>query len=240
MAVLWKQPWSRPTLEAAPTVLIAKGYERRVLEDGSVVELNDGARIEVAYSTGERRVRLEQGEASFTVAKNPDRPFVVRAVGVDVRAVGTVFNVRLGEGAVHVLVTEGRVRVDDAVWGTSVLAQTTAGDTPMLAANEQVTIPLGPPAPVPVVAVTGEDIARQLAWLPELLEFNATPLGEVVAAFNKRNRIQLTVEDEALLQMPIVASFRSDNVEGFVRLLELTAGMKADRTGDTIALHAAR
>ena len=51
------------------------------------------------------------GEAYFTVAKNPGRPFVVAAGGVGVRAVGTAFNVRLDSDAVEVLVTEGRVQV---------------------------------------------------------------------------------------------------------------------------------
>jgi len=38
----------------------------------------------------------------------------------------------------------------------------------------------------------------------------------------------------------MVASFRSDNVDGFVRLLELTAGVRAERSGDTIRLHKTR
>jgi transmembrane sensor len=55
------------------------------------------------------------GEAHFFVEKDPQRPFVVNAAGIDVRAVGTAFNVRIDPAAVEVLVTEGRVRVDPAV-----------------------------------------------------------------------------------------------------------------------------
>ncbi|MBP7140946.1 MAG: FecR domain-containing protein [Opitutaceae bacterium] len=231
-----------PPQQAGTTHLTvaAKTYERHVLDDGSLVDLNTGARIEVSYTAGERRVRLEQGEASFTVAKNPDRPFIVRAAGIDVRAVGTEFNVRLSDGKVHVLVTEGRVRVDDATTGASVLAVANPGESPSLGKGEQVTVPVGPPAPVPVQTASRNDIDRQLGWRPQLLEFNSTPLGEVVAAFNQSNRIQMAVVDSALLKMPIVASFNSDNVEGFVRLLEMTAGVKATRQGDVITLHSGR
>lgn len=231
-----------PPQQAGTTHLTvaAKTYERHVLDDGSLVDLNTGARIEVSYTAGERRVRLEQGEASFTVAKNPDRPFIVRAAGIDVRAVGTEFNVRLGDGKVHVLVTEGRVRVDDATTGASVLAVANPGESAALGKGEQVTVPVAPPAPVPVQTASRDDIDRQLAWRPQLLEFNSTPLGEVVTAFNQRNRIQMAVADTALLEMPIVASFNSDNVEGFVRLLEMTAGVKATRQGDLITLHSGR
>jgi len=39
-------------------------------------------------------VTVEEGEALFEVAKDPHRPFVVRAGGSEVRAQGTVFSVR--------------------------------------------------------------------------------------------------------------------------------------------------
>ena len=89
----------------------AEHYERRVLTDGSVLELHRGAAVDLRFTMAERRVELVSGEAYFTVAKNPERPFVVHARGVGVRAVGTAFNVRLERDAVEVLVTEGRVQV---------------------------------------------------------------------------------------------------------------------------------
>lgn len=228
------------TPPVAPVSTVAQGYERRVLGDGSVVELNRGARIEVNYLPAERRVRLVQGEASFTVAKNPDRPFIVRAGGVDVRAVGTAFNVRLDARSVEVLVTEGRVRVDDAALGQSVLPAATAGEMPVLAAKQRVVVEDSPVAPVAVTEVSSGEIEQLLSWKPVLLDFNSLPLGEVVAQFNRRNRTRLVIADESLVNLPIVASFRSDNVEGFVRLLELTSGVHSERTGETITLRAAR
>jgi transmembrane sensor len=62
-----------------------------------------------------------------------------------------------------------------------------------------------------------------------MLEFDATPLSEVVAAFNQRNAVRLVVADDALRGLPIVATIRSDNLEGFVRLLEATLGVRAER-----------
>ena len=73
LVFLWERPWSRPAAPAAPINLAAQTYERRVLEDGSVVELNRGTKLEISYTAGERRVRLDQGEANFTVAKNKAR-----------------------------------------------------------------------------------------------------------------------------------------------------------------------
>jgi transmembrane sensor len=239
---LWA-PWRTTSPDSPPQVARtdSSGYERRVLEDGSAVELNRGARISVTYTAHERRVQLLQGEASFTVAKNPARPFIVRAAGVDVRAVGTVFNVRLGDRQVEVLVTEGKVQVNDAARGVSLLAlDATAGVAPVLTAGQKVVVATRPVAPVPPVAVSSDETARLLAWQPQLLDFNSTPLAEVVTAFNRRNTVQLLIADPELRELPIVASFRTDNVDGFVRLLELTAGVRAERSGDTITLRRAR
>jgi transmembrane sensor len=240
LAFLWERPWSRQAAPAAPINVVAQAYERRVLDDGSVVELNRGTKLEISYTAGERRVRLDQGEANFTVAKNKNRPFIVRAGGVDVRAVGTAFNVRLDERQVHVLVTEGKVRVDDAVKGATLLAPTATGEPPVLAANQAVTIDVIPAAIAPVSVVTSEEINRRLAWRPELFDFDSTPLDQVVAAFNHRNAVQIEIADAELRDVPIVASFRSDNVDGFVRLLETTADVRVERGGNTIRLHKAR
>lgn len=228
------------TPESAPTI-VATAYEQRVLEDGSIAELNRGAALEVAFTAAERRVRLLRGEAHFTVTKHPERPFIVHARGVEARAIGTAFQVRLDAHAVEVVVTEGRVQVgappaaitssgsDDAVPGVPL---------PIVAAGERVVVPLSPAAEPPrVTPVSAEEMARALAWQPRLLEFSSAPLAQVVAEFNRRNSVQLVLADPALTTVPIVASFRSDNVDGFVRLLEVTAGIRATRQGDAIFLH---
>lgn len=220
--------YAPPAPTAATTT--AAAYEKRILEDGSVAELNRGAAILVAYSAGERRVELLQGEGHFTVAKRPDRPFVVRAHGVETRALGTAFHVRLGATAVEVLVTEGRVQIA----GPALAANP---DGPVVSAGQRVVVPLAKGSSAPVVERVSEDaVARALAWQPQLLEFSSAPLAQVVAEFNRHNTVRLVIEDPALAEIPIVASFRSDNVEGFVRLLEVTAGMRAERRDGTVVL----
>src|SRR3546814_13511842 len=65
-----------------------------------------------------RRVILRRGEASFEVAHNVQRPFVVSAEGLDVRAVGTAFVVGIEDGGVEVTVEEGVVAVGGAASGS--------------------------------------------------------------------------------------------------------------------------
>ncbi len=236
--------WS-PTTRApghATLAFEAAAYRQETLPDGSVLDLNRGAHVVVQFSAAERRVLLVQGEAQFAVAKNPARPFVVRAGGVDVRAVGTAFNVKLAGPNLEVLVTDGTVHVSQqsaAASAASVATGASAGPAPTaapvvlaaLTAGQRTVIPVATViAPPVVVQASVPEIARLLDWRPHLLDFESTPLTEVVETFNRRNPQRLVIGDEELRALPIVASIRSDNVEGFVRLLEGTMGVRAERT----------
>ena len=150
---------------AVVSMALAAPCERLNLEDGSVVELNRGASVEVVFSATERRVRLVRGEANFTVAKNPERPFVVNAGGVDVRAVGTVFNVRLAREAVEVVVSEGRVKLEPSPVGT------VARDGTVLSVGESAVVSLVAPSVPQVTPLAEPELAARLAWQPRLLDF---------------------------------------------------------------------
>ena len=87
--------------------------ERRVLrlEDGSTVELNSRSRIRVQFAQNQRNVELLEGQVLFHVAKDVQRPFVVRSDELRVRAIGTQFDVNRKSAGTTVTVVEGRVAV---------------------------------------------------------------------------------------------------------------------------------
>lgn len=240
-AALWvARPWGgAPPVPVTPTALstaLAAPCETRRLEDGSVVELNRGARLQVDFSPSARHVRLERGEAHFKVARDVDRPFIVEAAGVTARAVGTAFNVRLSSAEVEIVVTEGRVRVDrDTV-------QPGPAEPPILSASQRAVIPLAvPSAPAEIGSLSAAALAARLAWQPQLLDFSDTPLALIVEEFNRRNPVQLTVSAATLRALRVNATIRSDNVEGFVRLLESAFPLRAEWRSETeIALVPAR
>ena len=188
--------------------IIHPGPERMTLEDGSIVELNAGAKVTVAFTPDERRVLLERGEAHFTVAKNPARPFIVSADKFAVRAVGTAFSVQLNREAVSVLVTEGKVRLDETA-GASGQAAMPAHELSHLIAGQQAILNTGlaPGAgatPVPALEireVTPAEIERTLSWQGLRLEFREMPLRDVVEEFNRYNQRKLVVEDSQTAEM---------------------------------------
>lgn len=216
--------------ETAPIVGAAE-LERRILEDGSTVDLNRGAVVNIAFTPSERRVTLLRGEALFTVTKNAERPFVVRAGGIDVRAVGTAFNVRLDTAEVEVLVTEGKVQVDPPD-RSEAPATSSVAPPPLVAAGQRATVAMNRVVPPRIEPVTPAESARLLAWQPQLLDFSSAPLERAIAEFNRRNRIQFVLADPEIGAMPIVASIRSDKVEGFAQFLASTPGVLVERRGE--------
>lgn len=210
-----------PAFEAAPTARVVRHSEMRTLPDGSVVELNTGADIAIDFSGPERLVRLLRGEAHFTVAKmGPERPFIVTANGVRVRAVGTVFNVRMLGDAVDVLVTEGKVRIDPpnpADPGFPIVL-----NAAMIEAGERASVSFVEQSPTPpvVLAASPAEIEATLSWQGLRLEFNETPLADAVEQFNRHGSVSLVIADTELADMRIGGNFRADNAEAFVRLLD--------------------
>lgn len=239
---LWQLGNSASSDDRATVVSLPPPTVQRVLDDGSTIDLNHGAEVEVQFTPETRRITLLRGEALFTVTSNPQRPFIVQAGRVAIRAVGTAFNVNLQPAAVEVLVTEGTVAVakpasDSRAAATDAPSATEAHTIATVAAGHRTLVPLAEAGHAPeVVQVSREQMARLLAWQPRLLEFSDTPLAQVVAEFNRENRVKMVIDDASLAALPIGASFRSDNVEGFVRLLEASFRVEVEHRGDAIVL----
>jgi transmembrane sensor len=215
--------------------------ERRQLSDGSVVELNAGAEITVDFSAESRALRLVRGEAHFAVAKDARRPFVVTAGLVTVRAVGTEFAVRLAGEEIGVLVTEGRVAVEQLTEppppaaSTSEVAARPAGAAKALLtfvdAGNQIQVPAVVPAtswpqPSPLTPTATQ---AALAWRDQRVEFSDTPLAEIVAHFNRQNPVQLVLGGEAVGRIRISGIFWANDPEAFARLMQASAGLHVDR-----------
>lgn len=202
------------------------GFQRIVLEDHSVVELNTDTRMQVRFGTVLREIDLIRGEASFEVAHDSARPFIVTAGGTAVRAVGTKFNVRRLEQAVEVVVNEGKVLVGAP---DMVERQDAAVSLPIITAGHAVISGAGG---LQVREISRETAARKLAWQERMLMFEGEPLAQVIAEFNRYNERQLVIVDASLAELRIGGYFRPTNLDAFVSVLERSFGVRCV-TGDS-------
>jgi transmembrane sensor len=242
---------------APPTVAVRPLVQ--MLPDGTAVELNTGADLAVEFTPQVRGVRLLRGEAHFAVAKDQARPFVVAVGAIEIRAVGTAFNVRVEPAAVQVLVTEGQVAVeapragDDPAGAPAAPGAGSGGSAPgsspaslpgacaplLLAAGHRTVVALGSPAPpLPVAApVSSDEIRRELAWRRMRLELSNATLEEAVALYNRHGRVQFAVGDAELRTRRLSGIFRADQPAQFAELIEAALNLRVVPDGpDRIVL----
>ena len=249
---LWRTPHAvRSPSPTGPLkrdyIVLASTARHIALPDGSVAELNGHSRIETDFNPAERRVRLVQGEAHFSVAKNPARPFIVSAGPIAVRAIGTAFDVRFAGNFVEVLVTEGKVHLqesahtseqpppyDKSLGSVSAGRALSAGERAVVqaAVAGRVTVTVDLPSP--------SEIDQTLAWEGTQLAFDHTPLDQVVAAFNHFNSRQLVLTNPELRNRTLSGVFRADNLDAFIHLLRASVDVIAEPQDDSrILLRAA-
>src|SRR5699024_1935834 len=102
------------TLEYNTITTPVGGQYKVVLPDGSSVWLNAASsiRFPVVFSGKERQVFMK-GEAYFEIAKNEKQPFLVTVNDMQVRVLGTHFNIMAyeDEPAVQATLLEGKVKI---------------------------------------------------------------------------------------------------------------------------------
>ena len=202
------------------------GREIAALSDGSRTELNSDTRLAVQFTAAERIVTLERGEAFFDVVRDEARPFKVIAGGQVVTVLGTKFSVHRKPDGVEVAVTEGKVRIDDEA-APSEIRQAVV-DAGRIALVEEGAV---------LIAKAGlETVTRELSWRQGYIIFDKMRLADAAAEFNRYNRVRLIVDDPAIADIPVSGSFRSDNVDAFVRLFAEGFGLAVERNGENITL----
>lgn len=217
-----------PGLLAPPSQRIetALGEIRRVpLGDGSLAAVNTQTALEVTLTPEVRAVELAHGEVWFQVAKDRNRPFVVDAGDVRVRAVGTAFAVHRTGTGVDVQVTEGTVEV----WREGSERATRRVSAGMRTFVNAAAVP------APAMAA-GAEIDRSLAWRSGELVFEGDTVGEAAAAFNRYNAVKLEIADPALAGEKMIGRFRTNEPDAFARAAAVLLDAEVDTGGGRIVL----
>lgn len=173
--------------EGAPvTYRTGIGEMREIaLSDGSRIQLDAGSTLTVRLGWRERRVRLGEAQASFDVAKDPRRPFVIEVGDQRIRVFGTEFNVRHFDGRVGVTVRRGVVEVSQPGNAAAPIAQLTPG--------QQLDHLEG--APNSTVRKVEPDAA--FAWRTGRLICDDEPLSRIAADLSRRYAVPVQVSPAA-------------------------------------------
>jgi transmembrane sensor len=205
------------------------------LSDGTEVQLGGHTRLTVSFGPHLREIDLAQGEAYFAVAKDPARPFLVRAGTATVTAVGTEFNVRRSDDRVVVSVLEGRVLVQPMAsvlpipWAPLSRAVGTAAP---LDAGQRSTVNRRGIESTRSVA----DASSAVAWQRGRMAFEAEPLRYVVQDVNRYSDKPIVIADARTADLRVTGTVTEANVIGWLHSLESAFGIHADIQPDRIVL----
>lgn len=204
------------------------GEVRRIaLQDGSVATLNTGSVINVRYGPRARTIRLREGEASFEVAHDDARPFVVDTGGVSVAAVGTAFAVRrTPAGDIAVTVSEGAVRVARARDALS--AQIVPADHHLIAQAGDAALKVQP--------LAAAEVSRRLAWQEGRLIFDGESLGAAASEMNRYSDVKIVIDDSALADAAFVGVFRIGDAKTFAETVAAAFDARVTEDGKTLRI----
>ncbi|WP_299173993.1 FecR family protein [uncultured Brevundimonas sp.] len=206
-------------LQRRGRIVTVRGDVRRVsLAEGSAITLNTDTTVRPELGRSERRILLSRGEALFDVAKDPTRPFIVVADGVQVRAVGTSFTVRLrNDGRVDVAVREGVVEVNR---GDGPPVRLQAGDRQRVA----------PDGGVAIERLPLEKIERGMAWREGRLDLTGLTLGEAAQEFGRYTERPIVIDDPLVARMKVAGIYNLSDPAGFARSAALSLGLETTPT----------
>ncbi len=196
------------------------------LPDGSSVVLNAHSRLTLTPGWNEqqsREVWLE-GEAYFEVsrAKNARNTFVVHASGLNVRVLGTTFNVWQRQRQTKIVLSSGKIRLDGE----------TITQPVVMTPGEIVELTGQPSRPVP----RRVDARVYTSWKDNRLIFVETPLSEVARVIQTRYGYNVQVTDSTVLTEQITFKPLTDDFQVLLRMLSESFQVEVDPAARQITI----
>ena len=182
------------------------------LPDGSSLALGAQSVVAIDFKGAQRTVELNEGEAFFAVKHDKTRPFVVRAGGLSVTAIGTQFDVLRTGSRVAVTVKEGLVQV-----ATNPTTNVPAWSL-LAPAGHQVVYDAAQHAGPSLRVV---DPAATTAWQQGRLEYIEEPLVSVIANLNRYSSRHILVRDADLSGLAYTGTIEVQSIDEWLRALPL-------------------
>jgi transmembrane sensor len=230
---LWK-PQAAYRAEHATSI----GEVRTVsLPDGTQVQLNTATQIAVVTDRGARLVRLDSGEAWFRVAHDPDRPFVVYASRLAVRAIGTAFSLRVEDRRVDLTVTEGRVEIASlrqALPESAELHLQRFDEAGSRMAVDQGQHVVYDGSIEQVSRWNPPQVERSLSWRDGMLIFDNDTLSDIVSEISRYTPQKIVISDSDIQDLRFGGYFRVGDVSSILATFEEDFGLRVERIDDNL------
>jgi ferric-dicitrate binding protein FerR (iron transport regulator) len=205
-----------------------------LLPDGSSVWLNAGSRLtyDSLYGTSRREVTLS-GEAYFDVAKNPKKPFIIHTGKINIRVLGTVFNVKSypEDRTIETSLIRGSIEVSFPSQPSKKIIlkpnQKLIIDKTISNTNRNQNGTTSSPAPLMNIQQlnrTGSDSTIiETGWMQNRLYFDDMSFQDLLKNMERKYGVSFHVADSVLDTIHFTGSFQNETVPQALDALRLTA-----------------
>ncbi len=257
-----KQPEKEMTYAYYETIVPFGSQSQVVLTDGTKVWLNAGSKLRYAttFAVSDREVRLE-GEGYFEVAKNKKLPFEVKTSKLNIKAIGTTFNVKaypndsvietiLVEGHVEVTRTSASAQNEPAVslkpkQRLTLLKSTDEILFEVKPKSEKVTMLVSQPLQKNMISSSitnikevpaDTDYMLNTSWKDQRWRIESEELVSLAAKLERRYNVRVTFADEQLKRYRFNGTLENEPVEAVLRAMAQTAPVKFELSGSEVVL----
>lgn len=196
---------------------------RKVLADGTKIWLNGQSTIEfpTTFSKDSIREVFLNGEAFFEVAHNKEKPFIVHTSSIDIKVLGTSFNVKAysNEKTIETTLLKGKVRIEP---------QPDAGGRAVagveLKPNQRAVFNKGSKM-IDIEEVNADSTA---SWKQKRMVFDRESLDNVITQLERWYDIKIHVDNRGELDCKLTATIENESLEDVLRLMELSQSHKIE------------
>lgn len=211
-------------IEYNTIVVPRKGEYQLILADGSKVFLNSESKLRfpTLFIGKERRVYLE-GEAYFEVVKDTSKPFIVEAKEIDVRVLGTDFNINAhaAEKAIWTTLVSGKVEAYDRL----------TGNKKMISPGEQAEWRNG------YFSTRKVDVSVYTAWIHGKFYFEGATLEEISTQLQRWYDVDFFFTSESVKQSVFAGVINKEyNINKIFLIIEKTTRVKFDLNGRVVTV----
>lgn len=222
------------------------------LPDGTVVWLNGSSKLvydNEHFGEAIREVTLT-GEGCFDVVKNPAKPFIIHTSKMDIKVLGTIFNVRcypeerntetsLIRGSIEVtlknrkdkimLKPSEKLIISDEAFATTGKATSADNAAGKGIAKDMIVLRH-------LTVLPQDSTIVETAWVQNRLVFSSESFEEVALKMEKWYGVVIVFADEKLKQEPLTATFKKETLQEALLALQLTTRFNFKTDNDTITL----
>ncbi|MEI6766001.1 MAG: FecR family protein [Bacteroidota bacterium] len=197
----------------------------QTLSDSSVITLRNNSELSyshAAFGVKDRKVTF-RGTGYFKIAANKEKPFTIDLHGLNVKVVGTEFNIdsRADSDTATVSVIKGTVMMYDSLGHKAIL---TEGQQGLYSRKNAVLI---------CRTNTDKNVA---AWKTKTIIFERTEIREVVKVLEMVYGHKITVKKNQLNYCRITATFSNENLDNVIHIIAVTFNMNVKRDAENYIL----